>query len=160
MGSGKSVVGPLVAYRLGMAFVDTDAIVVDQAGVPIDELWERDGEAAFRAQEVAAVADVAAGPPAVVATGGGVVVAGANVAAMSASGTVIWLRATAETLSRRVGDGGGRPLLAGDLPLDKLRSILQERSEAYEAAAGLIIDTDDLSADETADRIEAWWNRF
>lgn len=159
MGSGKSVVGALVAYRLGMAFVDTDAVVVDKAGAPIDELWARDGEAAFRVKEVAAVADVAAGPPAVVATGGGAVVAGANAAAMSASGAVVWLRATAETLNRRVGDGSGRPLLVGGLPIERLRSILQERSAAYEAAADWIIDTDDSSAEETADRIEAWWNR-
>ena len=159
MGSGKSVVGPLVAYRLGIAFVDTDAVVVNQAGVAIDELWERDGEAAFRAEEVAAVAEVAAGSAAVVATGGGVVVDPANVAVMAASGAVVWLRATVETLSRRVGYGNGRPLLAGAMPLEKLRSILVERAAAYEAAADLIIDTDDLSADETADLIEAWWKR-
>ena len=158
MGSGKSVVGPLLAYRLGTSFVDTDAVVVAQAGLPLDELWERDGEAAFRQEETAAVAAVAGGPATVIATGGGVVVDPANVAAMSACGAVVWLRASPETLSARVGDGSGRPLLAGDEPVRRLRSILDERSDSYEAAADLIIDTDDLTAEDIAVQIEAWWN--
>ena len=158
MGSGKSVVGPLVAYRLAGTFVDTDAVVVSNTGVGIDELWERDGETAFRRLETAAVADVADGPSAVVATGGGAVIDPVNVTIMAASGAVVWLRATPETLSRRVGDGSGRPLLAGNVPVDRLRSILEERSAAYEAAADLIVDTDDLAAEEIAEAIEAWWN--
>jgi shikimate kinase len=160
MGSGKSVVGPLVAYRLGIGFVDTDAVVANQAGVAIDELWERSGEATFRRLETAAVADAAVGPAAVVAAGGGAVVEPANVRAMAASGAVVWLRATPETLSRRVGDGSGRPLLAGDVPVDRLRSILAARSAAYGAAADLTIDTDDLAAEDIAQEIEAWWNEF
>ncbi len=158
MGSGKSVVGPLVAYRLSGTFVDTDAVVVSNTGVAIDELWERDGEAAFRRLETAAVADVADGASAVVATGGGAVVDPVNVTAMAASGAVVWLRATPETLSRRVGDGSGRPLLSGNAPVERLRSILDERAAAYEAAADLIIDTDDLAAEDIAEEIEAWWN--
>jgi shikimate kinase len=160
MGSGKSAVGAAVASRLGVAFVDTDAVVVDHIGAAIDELWERNGEDAFRREEAAAVAEVARGPMAVIATGGGAVVDPANVAAMKNSGAVVWLRAGAETLSRRVGDGDGRPLLAGAVPLERLRSILEERSAAYEAAADMVIDTDDLPAEEIADRIESWWNGY
>jgi shikimate kinase len=158
MGSGKSVIGPLLAHRLGTAFVDTDAVVVHQAGESIIDLWNRHGEAAFRSLEATAIAEAAVGPAAVVATGGGAVVDDDNVAAMSAAGSIVWLRASLETLTTRLGSGAGRPLLAGDDRFERLSSIYEERYAVYEAAADLTVDTDDSAAADVAERIEAWWN--
>jgi shikimate kinase len=158
MGSGKSVVGPLVADRLGCPFVDADAVVVERTNQPIATLWEHGGEASFREQESAAIAEIAAGPDAVVATGGGVVVDSVNLVAMGSVGSVVWLRAGVETLSKRLADDGGRPLLATTDRLETLQTILAARAEAYHAAADLVIDTDDVAVEEVADRIEAWWN--
>ncbi|MGI8575670.1 MAG: shikimate kinase, partial [Egibacteraceae bacterium] len=91
MGSGKTAVGRLLAERLERAFVDLDEEIASAAGCPVVELFEREGENGFRAREAEAVAAVAARTGQVVATGGGVVLDPANIAALRASGAVVWL---------------------------------------------------------------------
>ena len=71
MGAGKSTVGRRLAARLGLPFVDTDAEVARAAGLAVAQMFDRLGEAAFRERERDAVARLAAGPPRVIAAGGG-----------------------------------------------------------------------------------------
>src|SRR5450432_3368195 len=90
MGSGKSTVGKRCAERLARPLVDTDEIVENLAGASIADVFERDGEAAFRALERQAVADAcAARVPAVIAAGGGAVLDAENRKHMRAAGTVV-----------------------------------------------------------------------
>jgi shikimate kinase len=158
MGSGKSVVGPLLAARLGIGFVDTDEEVAVRTGCSVAQLWGERGEAAFRALEASAVARIAGDVPSVVATGGGVVLDGANVDTMRMSGRVIWLQAEPATLAARVGEGAGRPLLLTEQGIDRLAPLLEQRRERYAAAADLAVATDERTPDDVADEIEAWWN--
>ncbi|MGH9599103.1 MAG: shikimate kinase [Terracidiphilus sp.] len=73
MGSGKSTAGPLLAQRLGWRFVDVDDVIEAEAGSPIAELFAREGEAAFREREHAAIARLATGGELVLALGGGAI---------------------------------------------------------------------------------------
>jgi shikimate kinase len=154
MGAGKSVVGTRCAEQLGRPFVDTDDVVVATSGKSVAELFAAEGEAGFRARERTAVADVCAAPePLVIACGGGAVIDADNRAAMRASGIVVWLRAAPHELAARVGDGAGRPLLAGVAPVDALERLATLRAPAYEAAAHVVVDTDGLDPHVVAGRV-------
>jgi shikimate kinase len=153
MGSGKSTVGPLVAEALGRSFVDLDATIAARTGREVPELVAAD-EPGFRAAEEAAVREVA-GREVVVATGGGVILDDRNVAAMRASGVVVWLEAAEDVLASRLGDGAGRPLL-GDDPRDALHRIMGERVDAYRSAAHCVVAAGGAPAD-VAERVVAAW---
>jgi shikimate kinase len=141
MGVGKSAVGRRLAERLGRPFVDTDARVAELAGSSIAELFEHEGEDAFRARESSALVEALAGrPPAVVATGGGVVLAEHNRRLLTQQATVVWLDAPPDVLAERVGAGRERPLLAGADPLVRLRRLDAARRHHYEAVAHLVVD--------------------
>ena len=160
MGSGKSTVGRLVARRLGWRFVDLDEEVAAAGGRSIVALFAEEGEAAFRKREAtclaASLADDAGGP-AVIAAGGGVVSEPANRSLLGQAATVVWLRAAPATLEARVGDGGGRPLLAGAGGAEgrrrALRDLTARRAPLYEEVADVTVDVDGLSAEEVAARV-------
>ena len=116
MGAGKTTVGRRCATRLGRGFVDTDDLVESTTGMRVAEIFETQGEPAFRELERVAVADACASPePLVIACGGGAVLDPDSRRALRDAGLVVWLRAAPEVLSGRVGQDGGatRPLLAG-----------------------------------------------
>lgn len=160
MGAGKSTVGRLVAVRCGAAFTDSDEEVTERAGCSVRDLWEREGEQAFRDMEAAAVERLAAtDEPLVIATGGGVVLRPENVTAMRRSGKVVWLAADPAVLASRVADGADRPLLGGAPEARRLANILAARADAYATAADVVISTDDRDAAEVAEEVEAAWAR-
>src|SRR4051812_37088283 len=104
MGTGKTTVGRLVSCRLGRPFVDSDEQVELQTGRTVREIFEADGEVAFRKEEseVLRQALVAPGGPRVITAAGGVVLDDANRRHLSEVSNVIWLRAAPEVLARRV----------------------------------------------------------
>jgi len=135
MGSGKTTVGRRVAERLGRRLRDSDAEVEARTGRTVREIFETDGEAAFRTEEAQALAEALDDPePVVVAAAGGVVLDPDNRARLRDAGTVVWLDATPEELARRVTRGSHRPLL-GDDPLTALRRLDGERRPLYEEVA-------------------------
>ncbi len=155
MGAGKSSVGARLARRLGRRFVDTDAEIERASDARISEIFEREGEAGFRARERAAIEALAA-ETCVVALGGGAIAQPGAREWLAERGTLVYLRAAPESLLRRVGNGCGRPLLEGadaSERLTRLRSLLAERAPHYEAAS-IVVDTDDLSVDEVVCAIE------
>lgn len=159
MGAGKSSIGPQLARRLGRRFVDTDAEVERAVGSRVAEIFEREGEPAFRRHERAAI-DACSGEALVVALGGGAIAEPGARERLARSGIVVYLRARPETLLARVGDAKDRPLLRGLAPAAqqaRLAELLAQRKSAYESAA-ITIDTDDqpLAAlvESVAQRIE------
>ncbi|MBI3975375.1 MAG: AAA family ATPase, partial [Armatimonadetes bacterium] len=152
-GSGKSTVGRRVAEWLGWPLLDTDAMIAQRTGRSVEDLFARDGEEAFRRIERAVVRVAAATRPAVVATGGGVVLHPGNMAALRRHGLIVSLAAAPEALAARVGsDGGGRPLLAPD-PAARMATLQTERASRY-AEADLLLDAA-RPAEELADEVVA-----
>lgn len=142
MGVGKSTVGPLVAVASSLAFIDLDQVITAHAGCAVSEIFAREAEVGFRVRERQALRSVLAGPPAVVALGGGALVdAGSRRFARSAA-TVITLTARLDTLRARLAESAGRPLLDADFA-----TRLADRAAAY-ADADALIATDDRSPAE------------
>jgi shikimate kinase len=148
-GSGKSTVGAIVARTLGRTFVDIDRLVEHQAGMKVRTIFQRDGEAAFRARERAAVVRALASPaPLVIALGGGSLENDATFADVRAH-TLVWLEAPVWALASRVMATGDRPLLAGGDTVARLRELAAAREPRYRQAH-LTVD-----ATENARRVAA-----
>jgi shikimate kinase len=153
MGAGKSTTGRLLAERLGWVYLDSDDEILRRTGRTVPEIWHADGEAAFRAEESAVLADATASvSPVVVGVAGGAVLDPANFIVIREAGLVVWLRVSVPTLVARVGDGAGRPLLEGD-PAGSLRRLEAARRPIYESLAEIVIDVDGLAATDVVDRI-------
>ncbi len=153
MGSGKSTVGRDLADRLRRPHRDTDAAVVHGAGRSIPEIFSEAGEADFRSRESASLTDILDGPPAVVSTGGGIVVSEDNRRVLTdGRSLVVWLDASVEALVKRVKRGRGRPLLEGDVAAN-MRAKVSEREAWYSEVSDIRIDTTDFTRDSTVDRL-------
>jgi shikimate kinase len=155
MAVGKTTTGRLCAQRLGWTFLDSDAQLLAETGRSAQEIFERDGDEALRSWETKVFHDALdALVPVVVAVAGGVVLSESNRALLVRSGVVVWLRASIETLSDRVGHGGARPRL-GDDPERSLRELYETRHSLYASVASFVIDVDDLAPEEVVARLLA-----
>lgn len=150
MGAGKTTVGAHCATLLGRRFVDIDDLVTEFAGITVAEIFAADGEPGFRALERSAVHEACASSESlVISCGGGAVLDPANRDSLRAAGLVVWLRADAAVLARRLRhEVTGRPLLAGDDDTAaRLAELSEERAGAYEETAHLVVDTGDRDLD-------------
>ena len=156
MGSGKTTVGRLLADEYGMVFKDTDVLITEREGRSIPEIFAAEGEAYFRKLEHELVAELAEDDGdyrIILSTGGGLPVDERNRELLKKIGTVVYLRARAESLYERVKNDTGRPLLVTDDRLKRITGMLKERGPIYETAADVIIDTDELGAEDVVLRI-------
>lgn len=129
---GKTTIGRRLARRLGRAFIDTDAVVVERAGMPIATIFAELGEPAFRVLESDALAVAAAQAGTVISLGGGAVLAARNRALIAQRGRSIHLRASLATIEQRLRvQRVQRPLLAAGLPVS---ALLAQRLPLYELA--------------------------
>ena len=143
MGAGKTTVGRKLARLLRCDFIDTDHALEERTGVSVSHIFEIEGERGFREREAKLLAEVsmrerAAG--AVIATGGGVVLTESNRRVMRRSGTVVYLRASAELLWERLKGSQTRPLLSAPDPKSKIAQLLEARAPLYTAQADFIVD--------------------
>ena len=153
MGTGKSRIGALLAEKTGWEMVDADHEIVRRAGRTIPQIFEQDGESSFRQLERSVIRDLCAGANRVIAAGGGAFADPGNRQEMLASGMVVCLTAQPETIYRRVGHRAGtRPMLAGYDPLDRIKTLLEQRAPSY-AQAHHAVATDDLTPEQAAEEI-------
>ena len=138
MGTGKSSVGQLLAVRLRFDFIDTDEMIEAEAQKPISDLFEQEGEAAFRAYERRVVAALAERRRTVISTGGGLAANADNLASLKEHSVVICLWASPETIWQRVRRQRHRPLLRDTDPLATIRRLLAEREPFYRQADVMI----------------------
>lgn len=140
MGAGKTAVGTALARLLSVPFRDSDEEIVRAAGLPIAEIFERDGEAFFRDRESEVLARLLRAAPFVLSTGGGAFMSERNRDLIREAAVSVWLRATPELLWQRVRNKGTRPLLRNPNPRETLQRLHDERAPAY-AQADLIVDS-------------------
>ena len=136
-GSGKTTVGKRLAEALQCAFVDTDALVVAEAGQSIEDIVAASGWEAFRGMEEAALAKAAELPGKVVATGGGIVLAQANRDLMYRTGVSFYLAADAGLLIARMlrdPNTAQRPALTPLDLHDEVAKVMSEREALYMAS--------------------------
>lgn len=155
MGSGKSEVGAALAKRLRRQFLDTDEMVEIRAGRSIEEIFEKDGEAAFREMETNALIQAAGHAGAVIACGGGAVLDPSNVEVMRAGGTVLYLKVDPKAAAARVGTGRARPMLKDVDVASRMKELMVRRAAAYEAAADVIVDANGSVEETLAQVLEA-----
>ena len=140
-GSGKSTVGRQLARRLGLPFRDSDHEIEQRIGCSIREFFEREGEPAFRDIEQEVIRELTQSGGAVLATGGGAVLRPANREQLRAAGSVVYLRSPPEELFRRLRHDSQRPLLQVDDPLQRLRTLYEERDPLYRETCHYVIET-------------------
>ena len=143
MGCGKSTVGRRLASALGRPFADSDAEIEVAAGRSVSDIFAELGEGAFRDGERRVIARLLAGPPQVLATGGGAFVQPDTRALLVAQATVVWLKCDLLVLSRRVARKDTRPLLRGRDPLEVLTAQAELRHPLY-AEAHHVVETGEL----------------
>lgn len=130
-GSGKSTVGKLVAEALGADVIDIDNLLVREMGMPVTQIFGMVGEARFRQMERDAVNTAQAREPCVIVPGGGWAAQPGQLQAAKPQSLVIYLKCSAATAAKRSEQGEARPLLAGVDPVQRVRSLLEEREPFY-----------------------------
>jgi shikimate kinase len=151
MGAGKSSVGRILARRLDRKLFDSDEMIEARTGRTVREIWNSDGEPAFRAIESEVLLDALdAATPSVVAAAGGVVLSDSNRRVLQDDRAhVVWLMADADVLVERVKCGMHRPLLDDD-PEGTLRRMYEERAPLYREVADAIVSVDHRSVNDVA----------
>jgi shikimate kinase len=153
MGAGKTTVGSRLARALDRPFVDSDVQVEQRTARSVREIFESDGEAAYRALESEVLADaLASEEPAVIAAAGGTVLDASNRRRMRDFGTVVFLEAKPADLVDRVGGQDHRPLLRDD-PAGVLEEMDRVRRHLYEEVADVVVDVSTLGPDEVVAEI-------
>jgi shikimate kinase len=139
MGTGKTTVGRVLAHRLGMTLLDSDTEIERRAGRQVSEIFDQDGEAAFRTLEREFIE---AGHPAegcVVSCGGGLVLQEGMVERLRQRGVVVCLTARPETILARTQSNQGRPLLNVPDPLGRIQELLARRDPLYRVAGTQVL---------------------
>jgi shikimate kinase len=159
-GTGKSVVGAILARRLGMSYIGMDAKIVERAGISIPEIVEKYGWPGFRDRESELSVELAALDNLVIDTGGGVIERGENIEALKKNALVFWLKARVDTIVSRIRNDSQRPpLTSGKSFTGEVAEVLERRTPRYRNSAHYEIETDDLSPEEIADRIIGIWRQ-
>lgn len=154
MGSGKTSVGLKLSYRLRMPVEDTDKLIERREGQSISKIFENDGEEYFRQLETELLEELSEKSHGrIFSVGGGTPVRPENRELLKRIGTVIYLRAQPETVYDRLKNDTTRPLLQCENPLEKIRELLNQRSEAYESCADIIVDVDGLDMEDILKKI-------
>ncbi|CAN7679846.1 bifunctional shikimate kinase/3-dehydroquinate synthase AroKB [Pseudoduganella sp. LjRoot289] len=141
MGAGKTTIGRILARKLGLKFIDSDHEIEARTGASIPWIFEIEGEPSFRRREAEVIRDLTALRGVVLATGGGAILNPDSRELLKARGTVIYLRASVNSILARTAHDKNRPLLQTADPRKKLEELMAQREPLYEELAHIVIDT-------------------
>jgi shikimate kinase len=133
--------------------LDIDERVAAEFGMLIPQIFEEHGEEKFRNAETELLRKLSPDRPAIIMTGGGIILRKENVDLLKQLGTVVWLGADEATLFERASRRKDRPLLQRENPRAVFSKLFRERESLYAAAADLRVDTSTKTHDEVAETI-------
>ncbi len=142
MGAGKSTVSRYLKRALALAERETDAMIVEQEGMSITDIFEKYGEPYFRELESKTVLSLESMGQAVISCGGGLVMRKENVENLKLSSRIVLLTATPQTTLERVKNSTERPILNGNMNVEYIAQLMEKRRETYQKAADITIATD------------------
>lgn len=155
--TGKTCIGKFLARALGWSFLDADLELVDKHGMTISEIVSKEGWSSFREKEKAILKRLSVLDKHVIATGGGVILDIENVEQMKKSGTIVWLKATPETIKERILQDQNteelRPSLTSKGLVEEIEETLLDRKPLYESAMDFSVNTDDGRIDNICGKI-------
>ena len=141
MGSGKTTVGRALAKKLNKRFIDADHEIEARTGASVSLIFEIEGEAIFRHREAEVIKDLCAQDGIVLATGGGAVLDPISRRLLAKTGTVIYLRASVNSIMQRTSHDKSRPLLQTADPRRRIEELSRQREPLYQEIADIIVDT-------------------
>lgn len=154
MGCGKTTLGKKLSYRERIALLDTDKRIEQKQKKTINEIFDEDGEPAFRQMETECLKEfLDYSDRYVISVGGGLPMKEENRALMKQLGTVIYLKAEPDTIYERLKNDTTRPLLRGDNPQEKIKTMIEMRNPYYEEAADVIVSVDRKSFEDIIQEI-------
>ncbi|MCL0091702.1 shikimate kinase [Dehalococcoidales bacterium] len=154
MGTGKTAVGKIVAEKLGKEFIELDLLIEQRAGKTIAEVFQQDGEIAFRELEIEVTKEVSEKKNVVIACGGGLVLNKINIDRLSKECLMVYLTASPGVILKRISsEENERPLLKGANKALVVRELLRWRKPFYEQAADIKINTSKLDINSIAEQI-------
>ena len=153
MGAGKSSVGRSLQRQSGLARLDTDEMLAAEFGMSIAQIFEKHGEEKFRDAETELLRKLAPDRPAIIVTGGGIVLRPQNVDLLKSVGALVWLAADEDILFERAARRDHRPLLQKENPRAIFSKLFREREALYAASADFQINTSEKTHDEVAETI-------
>ena len=149
-GAGKSTLGRLLAESLDAPFMELNADIEEQSGMPVNEVMALYGQEGYRRLERQALERIVARTDGVVlAAAGGIVGEPETFNFLLRHFHTIWLKATPEEhMSRVRAQGDNRPMAGNPQAMEELNSILRSREALY-GRAGTLIDTSGKSLADT-----------
>ena len=143
MGAGKTTISDYLSTMFDMDIVEMDQVIAEREEMSIPDIFATYGEEYFRDLETNLLIEMQSHKNAVISCGGGAALRERNVAEMKKNGRVVLLTATPETIFERVKDSNDRPVLNGRKNVKGISELMEQRREKYEAAADIVINTDD-----------------
>lgn len=145
MGAGKTTISDYMSTMFDMRLVEMDQEIAEREEMSIPDIFATYGEEYFRNLETDLLKELQTGKNCIISCGGGVALRHENVVEMKKNGRVVLLTASPETIYDRVKDSNERPLLNGNKNVEFIADLMEKRKEKYEAAADVVIQTDNKS---------------
>lgn len=154
MGSGKTSVGKRLCQLEMLPFLDSDEEIERQQQMKISELFQLHGEEYFRGLETEFLRSKKDDTvDCVLSVGGGLPICPENRALLKEIGLIVYLKATKETITKRLMSDKTRPLLQGGNLDERVQELLAARSHIYEELADIIVETDNRTIDDICEEI-------
>ncbi|MDE6957856.1 MAG: shikimate kinase [Lachnospiraceae bacterium] len=153
MGTGKSAIANCLSKMLPMETVEMDEVIAERARMSISDIFAVYGEEYFRNLETDLLVELQEKSNVIISCGGGTPLRDNNVAEMKKNGRVVLLTAKPETIYERIKNSHDRPLLENNKNISFISKLLEERKAKYEAAADVVIETDDKNKLQISEEI-------
>lgn len=153
MGTGKSTIANKLKEKLKVEQIEMDALIAEEAGMSIPEIFEKYGEEYFRDLETEMLQKFQDRKPVVVSCGGGAVLRDKNIEIMKGQGKIVLLTAKPETVFERVRYSNDRPVLNGNMNVEYIKELMEKRKARYEMAADIVVATDGKTVEDICQEI-------